>query len=392
MQAMKHFGLWPMIMMMTLSVGIVNHVIIVPLLLDSAKRDAWLSVLVSVPVAMLWAVFPLQGIVRSIRERSFNDWLNARVPGVTKWVLILIIFLMLAFTCFHSLVDVVGFSNSTYVPLTPAYVVTFLFLALCAYGALAGLRTIAFVSCILLPLVVFLGDFVMSANIRHKDYHFMLPIAEHGFGSILDGGLYAFSALLELYMLVLIQPHLKGRMNRWGLVLMLAFLALLALGPVTGAIAEFGPFESAKLKYPAFSQWRLVTIGHYIEHLDFLAIYQWMAGSFVRISLTLYLASELMFRTDKSRNYGIIGLSILIGIAAYLTVERQLFYRNMLQSYFHYSGIVVLLLTLILWVIAVAGGANGKEAEGGGKQHDQHGRIGNEDKHSELQSESAGLE
>ncbi|MBD3921458.1 endospore germination permease [Paenibacillus sp. PR3] len=372
MQAMKRFGLWPMIMMMTLSVGIVNHVVIIPLLLKSAHRDAWLSVLVSLPAAALWAAFPLMGIVRSIKERSFNDWLDARVPSVTKWLVNAIIFSMLIFTCYHSLVDTVAFSNSTYVPLTPSYVVTFLFIALCAYGALAGLRTIAFISCILLPIVIFLGDFVMSANIRHKDYHFMLPIAEHGFSSILDGGLYAFSALLELYMLMLIQPHLKGQMSRGGIVILIAFLAMLALGPATGAIAEFGPFESERLKYPAFSQWRLVTIGHYIEHLDFLAIYQWMAGSFVRISLTLYLASELLFRTNKSRNNGIIGLSLLVGYAAYYTVERQLYYRGMLQDYFHYSGIVVLFLTLMLWAIAAASGADGKETEGGGKR-DRHG-------------------
>lgn len=364
---MKRFGIWPMIMMMTLSVGIVNHVIIIPLVLDSAKRDAWLCVLVSIPAALLWAVFPLMGIVHSIKERSFNEWLNARTSVVTKWLLMLILFALLVFTCFHSLVDTVAFSNSTYVPLTPAYVVTFFFIALCAYGALAGLRTIAFVSCILLPLVIFLGDFVMSANIRHKDYHFMLPIAENGFGSILDGSLYAFSALLELYMLVLIQPHLNGQMKRGGIAIFIVFLALLAIGPVTGAIAEFGPFESERLEYPAFSQWRLVTIGHYIEHLDFLAIYQWMAGSFVRISLTLYLASELLFRTNKGRNYGIIGLSILVGFAAYYAVQRQLDYRGLLQSYFHYSGIVVVFLTLILWAIAAADGANAKKAEGGGE-------------------------
>lgn len=360
MQSSKQFGIWPLFMMITLSVGLVNHVVIVPLLLDTAKRDAWLCVLVAVPAVMLWALFPLMRIIRSVHDKPINEWLGQRMPSAAKWVILLPIVLLLLFTAYHSLVDAVSFSNSTYIPLTPSFIVTFIFMAMCTYGALTGLRTIAFVSCILLPLVVFLGDFVMSANIPHKDYKFLLPIAEQGFTRIFEGSLYSFSALIELYMLLLIQPHLRAKIRRRGLVLLIAFLALLTVGPVTGTIVEFGPEEGARLRYPAFAQWRLVSIGNYIEHLDFFAIYQWMAGSFVRISMTLYLAAEILFRSRKQRVIGILTLALLIGVLADFTAARQIFYEKLLQHYFLYSGVFILLLSLVLWAIAAANNGSNK--------------------------------
>lgn len=43
----------------------------------------------------------------------------------------------------------------------------------------------------------------------------------------------------------------------------------LTLGPLMGAIAIFGPFEAARMRFPAYEEWRLVTFGHFLEHIDF---------------------------------------------------------------------------------------------------------------------------
>lgn len=361
-------------MMLILSVGLVNHVVVIPLLLDSAKRDSWASVLISVPIVLLWALFPLASLLKSMRNQSIHEWLGGRVSAFAKWMLLAPIVGLLLFTAFHTIIDAVSFANATYIPLTPDVVVCFVFVLLCAYGALAGLRTIAFVSCILLPIVVVLGDFVMSANIPHKDYKFLLPIAEHGFGPIMDGSLYSLSALAEIYVLLLVQPHISRNFSRKGLSLLIVFLAILTLGPLTGTIAEFGPFEGEKLRFPAFSQWRLVTIGNYIEHVDFFAIYQWMSGSFIRTSMAIYLVTELLFRTRRGQIHGIIWLSLIFGIMTTFTLHRQLIYRDLLQHYFYYTGILVLLLTLMLWGIA----AGSKKRGSGGKAAGHRAQRGEE--------------
>ncbi|WP_164779548.1 GerAB/ArcD/ProY family transporter [Paenibacillus kobensis] len=370
MLPVKKFGVWPMSMMMILSVGIINHVTITPLLLNVAGRDAWLGAVVAAPAALLWAIFPLLKILNAIDGQPIAAWLDSRGSAALRWLVLVPVIGMLLFTSFHTSMDAVEFANSTYIPRTPSPVVTFLFVGLCAYGALSGLRTIAFVSCVLLPFVVAFGDLVMSANIPHKDFKFLLPMAEHGLGSIVDGALYSFSALAEIYMIILFQPHLKGRIGRIGLTVLILFLALLMLGPVTGTISEFGPVEGEKLRYPAFSQWRLVTIGRYIEHLDFLAIYQWMSGSFIRVSMSMYLVTELLFQSKRGRVWGIIVLSALIGITYELLATHQLLYRHTIQNYFQYSGLVILALTLVLWVVAAASRRQQERANGKGQQAD----------------------
>lgn len=46
-----------------------------------------------------------------------------------------------------------------------------------------------------------------------------------------------------------------------------------------GAISAFGPNVAATLRFPPLEQWRLITLGNYITHLDFLAVFQLLAGS-----------------------------------------------------------------------------------------------------------------
>src|SRR5690606_22187538 len=140
---------------------------------------------------------------------------------------------------------------------------------------------------ILLPFVIVFGDFVMTANLPAKNYSLILPIAEHGWQPVFLGGLYVGGGLVELIVILLLQQELKKKVALWKLWLLSLFLVLLVFGPVLGAIAEFGPAEAARLRYPAFEEWRLVTIGNYIRHVDFFSIFQWLSGAFVRIAVSL---------------------------------------------------------------------------------------------------------
>nr|WP_127569568.1 MULTISPECIES: GerAB/ArcD/ProY family transporter [Paenibacillus] len=180
MSTVKSFGVWPMIMMMTLSVGIVNHVTIMPLLLDAAGRDAWLSTILAMPFVILWAVFPLFHILKSIDGQPIKVWLEARGFAALRWIILVLIIGMLLFVSLHSIVDAVEFSNATYIPLTPSIIVTLLFTGLCAYGAITGLRTIAFVACILLPFTSYSVIWLCRPTSRIKIIGFCFRLESMG--------------------------------------------------------------------------------------------------------------------------------------------------------------------------------------------------------------------
>ncbi|HEO8418525.1 GerAB/ArcD/ProY family transporter [Niallia sp. FSL W8-0635] len=91
------------------------------------------------------------------------------------------------------------------------------------------------------------------------------------------------------------------------------------LGPTLGAIVEFGPELASQYRYPAYEQWRLISIGKYISHTDFFAIYQWLAGGVIRISLFVLLTSLIFTKDEKNGKlliflYGILLIALLIPI------------------------------------------------------------------------------
>ncbi len=74
-------------------------------------------------------------------------------------------------------------------------------------------------------------------------------------------------------MLLFLQHQIKGRIRWYHFTIILIILMGLTMGPLIGAITEFGPSEAAKQRYPAYEEWGLVTIGRYIEHLDFFSLF-----------------------------------------------------------------------------------------------------------------------
>jgi spore germination protein KB len=350
----KPFGVLASIMMMVLSVGLVNHVLIAPMLFFAAKRDAWICVLIGLVIVLPWALFPLHGILNRMNGMPLDKWLMGRMPRFLSWFLMGVFLLMQLALAFETLITMVSWTATTYLPNTPSIVVCVVFLGLCLFASISGLRTIAYVSCILLPIVVLLGDFVMSANMPHKDYHFLLPILENGPAPLVTGVLYTLTASCELYVFMLIQHHIKGNIKRWPFFWLVLLLSLLTIGPVMGAIAEFGPVEAEKMRYPAFSQWRLVSIGKYFEHVDFFAIFQWMSGALIRLALCIHILSEFGPLRKLKRKWispTLLGVIILVG--SYVGINHMLEFRNYMVAFFTYAGIIIMALIILIWIVTL---------------------------------------
>lgn len=286
-------GVFPIFCIMMLGVGLMNHVMVLPMLLQAAKRSAWISVLLSLPPYMLW-VAALYKIMRRTQQQALMVWLQERHGRAAHWFMRVSLLLYLLFIAVMTLKDTVTWTHNTYLPQTPEIVLSLALMLLCFSGARFGIRAMAIVSGILLPFVILFGDFVMSANLPRKNYKLLRPMLEEGFMPVLDGMMYVGGGLVELVVILLMQHHFKKQVRYWWLALLGIFLVVLIMGPVTGAISEFGPVMAASLRYPAFEEWRLVKLGRYIQHVDFLSIYQWLSGAFIRIAVSLYLISELI--------------------------------------------------------------------------------------------------
>lgn len=341
------------VVILLLTNGLMNHVIVIPMMLDVARRDAWISVLLSGALYLLW-IGILYFVYQKTQKEHLLHWIKNRF-GTGVYIPIA---LLLCLYCFlnatMTMEDTITWISLSFAPETPLIAHAFIFAGFCLINALLGIRSIAMTSSILLPLVVFLGFFVMSTNFQHKDYSFLLPIMENGFTPVARGMLYAGTGFTEMILFLLLKHHLHTKVPYLRIILLGIAMIGLTLGPTIGAIVEFGPMEAAKLRYPAYEEWRLANIGLYIEHLDFLSIFQWFSGAFTRVSLFLYLIVELlMIPQGQKRTWWLIGLFSLTTIITSLPLSDMLFYR-LLASYFLPAQLMIALFLSIALALLTA--------------------------------------
>ncbi|MBA4544666.1 GerAB/ArcD/ProY family transporter [Thermoactinomyces sp. CICC 10521] len=173
-------------MLIITAVGIQTHVIITPALLESAGRDSWVAVLLAGAVVLIWLV-----IMKRTKQANLVFWISKHVGKLPAVVVILLICADLFIGVFVTLKDTSNWTNASYLISTPNFVIALSIIALCFFGAYAGIEAIAITNGILLPVVVLLGHLVMLGNMPRKDYAFLFPILQNGLEPLLKGMIYA---------------------------------------------------------------------------------------------------------------------------------------------------------------------------------------------------------
>ena len=116
------------------------------------------------------------------------------------------------------------------------------------------------------------------------------------------------------------------------------------------AIIEFGPFAAANQRYPAFEEWRLVSIGRYIENLDFFRV-SVACRIFIRLSLVVFLIPDLLSITNrKTRNRVMFAILSCILVISILPISDSSFYWFVSQIVLPVSTLGLFLFSILLMV------------------------------------------
>ncbi|KAA8756561.1 endospore germination permease [Paenibacillus sp. UASWS1643] len=340
-------------MLIMLSVGLISHVLIIPALLSAAKRDSWISVLLSVGPYLVFSLM-LAYVSRFLQHQTLHEWLTSHLGkplGLLFRIGNSLFFLSVIYFTLH---DTTTWAKTSYLTETPVFFTSIALMSLCAYAAYKGIRSLAFTAGLVLPLVVLLGFYVAIVNTQYKDYSRLLPVLEHGWPPVLHGMVYSLAGMFELLLLWYIQPHLSKRIRPWQYVMLALVIAGLTLGPLIGAIVEFNPFEAAKMRYPAFEEWRIASLGKYIAQTDFFSIYQWLAGSFTRISLAMYIVVEIWdIKSTSKRRISCVSLAVLFILSMLYRLDDITFEKLLVDYIFPFNLIYLSGLAIIATTVAL---------------------------------------
>lgn len=334
------------------AIGLKNHVTVIPHLLGATKRDSWLSVGIALGFILCWC-FLLSYIHRKTINQNifqFVEQHTGKVFGRTFSIMVSLVFVLLAAV---TLKEFISWTKVSYLPITPIFFSVILFTILCFLLSITNIQTIVILNTFVLTAVVVFGFFVAFANIQYKDHTLLKPILEHGFKPVLSGTIYPLSGLIEIIALLFIQQKVHGKMTIKLFLINSVILAGLIIGPLIGSLTEFGPYEAARQKYPAFEQWGLVSLGRFIEHLDFLSIYQWITGAFIRISFFLFLSAEAFtFKSNKKKIILLAGFSLFLIITNLIPMSDITFYSFIRSFLMPFTFWFFLAISLILGIIA----------------------------------------
>lgn len=339
-------------MIILLSIGIMNHVFIIPVLLQTSGRDAWISVLISI-IPLMLVTGMTHYVARQMKDKSIHEWLEDNYGLVLTVLFKVMMSIFLYLICFYTLFDTTNWAKITFLTDTPIIVSMIVLLGLCLYAAIAGFKPIAISAGILLPFVVLLGFFIMTVNFQSKDYSQLLPILSKGWGPVWNGVLNSCAGSFEIIIYLFMQPKLAKPAKAWQLYVLSLALIGLTMGPLIGAITIFDPYEAARQRYPAYEEWRVATIGRYISQTDFFSIYQWLSGAFIRVSLSLYLMVDIWnIKKKLHRNISYAVVACLVLLISVFGPGDIRFLKILKIIYFPISALFLATLILILFILA----------------------------------------
>lgn len=319
-----------------LFIGISNHVLILPHLLSSGKRDAWICALLSYIFLLFWGFILYLIMKKNQQKLLLYDWIKERAGALVSRFFISILTVYVFIISAISFYDLIQSINIYFLPRTPSFVVMLPFLIISVWSAYSGLKSIVYVSAVLLPIVWGLGIFVASFTMEEKNYSYLLPVLADGYSPIVKGIIIILGGSADLIVLLLLHHHLKKSYSFLNLFFLITILAGLILGPTMGSITSFGPAVASDMRFPAFEQWRLITLGEYISHVDFLAVFQLLSGEIIRVSLGIFLLADMVKGNENPsrKKYIFTVASILLGLVTIIPLS-DIWVQTLIGQYFY---------------------------------------------------------
>ncbi|MEH7350489.1 GerAB/ArcD/ProY family transporter [Gottfriedia acidiceleris] len=325
-----------------------HHFLLMSVLLDKVGRDAWISVIIAFPTLLIWLCI-LYYIMIKTEQKSIPLLIKQRYGNLAYFIIVIPILAFLLMNSYIALKSISDWITLMYLPKTPRFVIELCLLLICTYCAQAGITSIAFISVFLLPIIILFELFLDGANIQFMHINWVKPMLQNGWNPIFKGSFFIAGGYVEILFLLLIQQHIKKRVKFKHLFSLGIAILISSLFPLFYSITLFGPQLSEKMRYPVYEQWRLLGVGQFIQHVDFISVYQFMSSSFIRISLCMYLCVDILnIRSKLTLNKMIWSLSFVLLVVICIPVTDLGFHTIVKNTYIPIFVPVIFCISILL--------------------------------------------
>jgi spore germination protein KB len=335
--------------------------VLIQSVVQSGGRDAWLiplwGGLCGVVFAFLWIWLYRLHPGKDLVQISLA--VLGRPLGTVAAVLYFFHFVMIAGFVLRNLSD---FLTGTIMPQTPGPVFHIMFLIVAAYAALQGVETIARLSQLLTPLLVFPFWFVILLATVNWDWVRFIPAFQpetlagiFRYHSILG---YPFLETIALFMFFPFVGHNLGRMMTGGIATAAVSISL----TVFAIIGSLGVERTAHLNFPIFSLVEEVALNEVIINIHSVISIILLVLIFIKLQVLIFAAFETLRQTVKPKLRWplLLGILLLMAGAAPSVVENSIqngeWTRKYVFPYNAFFGLAIpILLLAVTWIKTAAG-------------------------------------
>lgn len=289
-----------------------------------ANQDVWISTLLSIVYTIIFNL-PLIYLSNKFNKLNLLESANkimGRFLGGIIGVFYFLTFLFFSTVFVSTLVEIL---DASLFPATPTWFTASIIILTCAYISSRGLRNIARLGEIIVPIVIITIFFIVGLGYKNYKIFELLPVfMDSTFAEINLGAMETSLKFFDILILVMITPNLENKkdLNRifvksiiYSILIFILFLipTQLTLG-----------IEFAKhVNFPFLTFTRMIQIGE-IQGFDLLYITSWIMGNTLKITGYLYFTTIALGElTNRKNQIFIIPVSIIIFILVIFIKDRR---------------------------------------------------------------------
>jgi len=344
-----------------------------------SRQDAWISALIGLAAGLLVNIVHLAA-ARSYPHLSWVE-LNQKLLGY--WVGSAVSWLYIITAIGGGAVLLLSFLGEFIVTSvlvgTPQSVIQLMFVLVVALALRLGLRTIAYSTEVLFPIVIVIYVMMVGFSIPNMELDNILPIFDTGIRPILLSTFVylSFSTMPRVFLLMLFPATIDSKKKYQAYMVGCIVGSLILILLIAACLLVLGPEVTARKVYPSYFLARKISLGHFVARIEVLMATIWLIALFYKLVLYVYIgmlgiAQLLHIKDSKILTYPILSLLIPLSYATTATSHQlALIDMRVWPIVITILGFIMpLLLWVAVWVRKWKGGEERRESQTENVQHE----------------------